>query len=1205
MNLRICVGLYSTLFLIVAPPRRKVTVEEVVTCSKNSSSKLIELLVELKDKTQENKNDKKIKTEPKETEEDKFNTSSDTKYCIAKGTGLMVGFTGRPASFVVFYSSLSDLNLVVEIKGPSGSGCSERITKRSPKKKNTIKPWKPCSPHDKFVRSSSNREEKTISASSSQEKDTESERYYIPLEYEIKSNQINFTYVPVAQGDYRISIISHGQHVSDSPYLVIIEPMIRMPKNDNTAPAKSVLKCPSTRQISEEERSKKPSVKFQEPDERRERLGKILKRQVLRYIVKIDGKDVVVDTDSINNLAPSLLKMDYELQKRPLIRRNSWGFVGDAERKVSVIRQFCVDLEELEHQSAKMRRSQSVSFSTNSKTPVRKSSSYECEDIPFQTKLETVTEGMVSDFKASALPCKEYDDVFAYLNNEFDSGTEIKHNVVSKTCVNTESYSSLENKFSKESSENTIYSKQTYKTEQTGISHNSKSVENLSRSLDKPAGHLTCASDDSARLNTLKNIENNETSATKPEMGGKKHIIESLPQHGTSLNKEKKESESDFKVVKTKFSFGDSSISEFMDLINSENTFIEEKPFVKTDVRTLNNQYRPKNTIFSSCEDKKELLENKESERNRNIEIQLNSCSNHENKKVEANNSLEGSQSKSLKKNNIKSVLDKNAQSKENEQQHISRRSFYSKVGNRRPTYSNTKMNRMKTKELLKYQCMNRRNPKRHAYSFDEMTKNLFGDSKTDNCKEFQSVLQNDESKDFFSLPNAELKIPGENPVCTELTKYSSNNNTESKNSEYRLLKNNPNVGKHGSKMDSYVSNTCITSEGKIKLRNYLSNINNKTKLNRDESGLIIRQLASSPRKVYQTSSMNLPNNFNGYHPSKNSEENKKDYESIESVSSDKLELKFLNRINDSFIDINNTNRFTSKGVGNEKGYSIPFGQFNFKHFNPPIQTNRESIVKRQIKLWENSVTNRDEKVQLKQENELYFLPDLVNIKAKLKFWENAYNPFNEEDCKKINSDGMNKSEEKSNDATKSMSSGISSEDKHSSNTENTVSVEKNIEEKILLDAHQPRTQKRSFSDPGVLEPSNKDINNELEYENEVINQASSKDEMSSSYDSNFVELSADDEESSVEYFCSTEDEYIDDEISENISTYWGDLSLVKEMKFYDTSEYEEFLQLMNSECFNEQCAAECKFFGIATYFGHVAVKNRFWVSTELVLYIY
>ncbi|GFQ71025.1 calponin-homology domain-containing protein [Trichonephila clavata] len=208
----------------------KVAVEEVVTCSKNSSSKLIELLVQLKDKTQENENDKKIKTEPKESEEDKFNTSSDTKYCIAKGTGLMVGFAGRPASFVVFYSSLSDLNLVVEIKGPSGSGCSERITKRSPKKKNTIKPWKPCSPHDKFVRSSSNGEEKPILASGSQQKKAESERYYIPLEYEIKSNQINFTYVPVVQGDYRISILSHGQHVSDSPYLVIIEPTIRMPK---------------------------------------------------------------------------------------------------------------------------------------------------------------------------------------------------------------------------------------------------------------------------------------------------------------------------------------------------------------------------------------------------------------------------------------------------------------------------------------------------------------------------------------------------------------------------------------------------------------------------------------------------------------------------------------------------------------------------------------------------------------------------------------------------------------------------------------------------------------------------------------------------------------------------------------------------------------------------------------------------------------
>lgn len=1178
----------------------KVSVEEVVTCSKNSDSKLIELLVQLKDKTQENENDTKIKREPKETEEVKFNTSSDAKHCIAKGTGLMVGFVGRPASFVVFYSSLSDLNLVVEIKGPSGSGCSERITKRSPKKKNTIKPWKPCSPYDKFVRSSSNGEEKPLLAKGSREKSIESERYYIPLEYEITPNQINFTYVPVAQGDYRISILSHGQHVSDSPYLVIIEPTIRMPKNDNTAPTKSVLKCPSTRQISEEEQSKKPSVKFQEPSERKERLGKILKRQVLRYIVKIDGKDIVVDANSIDNLAPSLLKMDYELQKRPLIRRNSWGFVGDAERKVSVIRQFCIDLEELEHQSAKIQRSQSISFSSNSKAPVRKSSSYECEDIPFQTKLETVTEGMVSNFKASALPDKEYDDVFAYLDDEFDSRGGLKHKDVSKTCENTDSCptQSFGDKFSKESYKNAIDFKQSYKTEQVGIPSNSEKVENISQSLEIPADHLTCASNDSSRLNTPKNkdfrhIGENETVATKPEIGKKKEIIEPFPQHDHSLNKKKKENEFDFDTVKTKFAFGDGSITEFKDSVNSENACIEEKLFTKTDAKTLNNRYRHKNAIFATRDDKIEFQEDKKSERITNIGILSNSCSNQESKNEETNKSLESSQNISLNEINIKSVIDKNVQNEETKQ--LTSENFFSKGRSRKPAYSNTKMNQMKTKQLVNHQCKHRKNTSEYAFSLDEESNNLFKDAKIFNSQEFQSVLQNFKTKDLFSSSNAESKKLDKNH--TEFSKYPSNINAECKNPENRIMKNDPNTKKYGSKLNSFTTNICISADENLKLSNYLLNLNNKTKLNRKESGLTVCQTASIPRKCYQTPLMNLPNNFNDYHPSKNSKWNQKDSESIESTSSDNLEFKFLNRINENLIDTSNTNRYHFGGIGSENGNSISFDQFNFKHFNPPIQTKRESMVKRRIKLWENSVMKREENPQQKYENKLHVLPDLVNIKEKLKFWENAYNSSNEEDCKEINSDGLNKSEEKSSDAT--MSSGIASEDKHSIHTENTVSIEKNIEEKILLDAHQPRVQKRSFSDPGVLEPSKTDTNDELEYENEIVNLASSKDEMSSSYDSNFIELSADDEESSVEHFCSTEDEYIDDEISENISTYWGDLSLVKERKFYDTSEYEEFLQLMNSECFNEQCAAECKFFGIATYFGHVAVKNRFWVLTK------
>ncbi|GIY71638.1 calponin-homology domain-containing protein [Caerostris extrusa] len=390
----------------------KITVEDIVTCRDGSDSKFLDLLLQLKRKKFDEEKEIKTSVEPNEIGKENSNESTESKNCIAKGTGLMVGFVGRIANFVVFFSSLSDLDLVVEIKGPCKSSCCERITNRSPKIKNTIKPWKPNSPHI-FIRSPSNPEDESLSITENRKTKSESEKQYIPLEYEIKSNKINFSYVPVTRGCHRIAILANGEHVTDSPYLVTVEPTIRIPTNDSALPIKSALR-PASRQQSEEDQPKKQSVRFQEPEEkeRKERLGKILKRKVLRYIVKIDGKDVVVDADSIGNLATSLLKMDYEFQKRPLCRRNSWGFVGDAERKVSFIRQFCIDLDELEAQSAKMQRSNSLSFTTTYKSPLKQRISYECEDILQHTILETVTEGTTLDLNESTQVQREEDDVF-------------------------------------------------------------------------------------------------------------------------------------------------------------------------------------------------------------------------------------------------------------------------------------------------------------------------------------------------------------------------------------------------------------------------------------------------------------------------------------------------------------------------------------------------------------------------------------------------------------------------------------------------------------------------------------------------------------------------------------------------------------------------------------------------------------------------
>lgn len=144
-----------------------------------------------------------------------------------------------------------------------------------------------------------------------------------------------------------------------------------------------------------------------------------------------------------------------------------------------------------------------------------------------------------------------------------------------------------------------------------------------------------------------------------------------------------------------------------------------------------------------------------------------------------------------------------------------------------------------------------------------------------------------------------------------------------------------------------------------------------------------------------------------------------------------------------------------------------------------------------------------------------------------------------------------------------------------------------------------------SFSDPVVSDTTTDKVENTTSFPSSESSRreytGSSSDEYLEQYDSD------DTEDSGGDYLLhSTEDEYIDDEISERASEYWGDLSIVKNWKMpnylenENSSWDEEFLHSYNQR--DKSYPEECKVFGIAVYYGYVAVKNRFQVSISHLL---
>ncbi|XP_054164819.1 uncharacterized protein LOC128962470 [Oppia nitens] len=153
---------------------------------------------------------------------------SDQKACFAKGMGLILGVRTRKARFNIFCKPTPKLNLIIEIMGPNNSMCSERIAIFNPKKRFSADVVT-TSLIEHFIHK--NKSENTLK---------------IPLFYEVFSNKIVVTYIPLMKGIHKLSIIWQGQHILNSPYTVKVEECYNEPIKDmkqttgSTSPTKFV-----------------------------------------------------------------------------------------------------------------------------------------------------------------------------------------------------------------------------------------------------------------------------------------------------------------------------------------------------------------------------------------------------------------------------------------------------------------------------------------------------------------------------------------------------------------------------------------------------------------------------------------------------------------------------------------------------------------------------------------------------------------------------------------------------------------------------------------------------------------------------------------------------------------------------------------------------------------------------------------------------
>ncbi|XP_067130631.1 uncharacterized protein [Centruroides vittatus] len=194
--------------------------------------------------------------------------------CVAKGMGLMLAVKGRKARFSIFLQTGCTMNIVIEIRGPNNTLCSERITNRSPKRRVPM------------------------------EQNKEATKRKIPFEYIIQPKKIVVGYTPLVKGEHKLSIIWQGQHIMGSPYTISVDDAKNI---GSLTPRKNLVHKPLHRAETEDDlltrRCKCINKKEMHSNVN---LGSVRKRRILRHFVMIDGKEIVIEDSSPEKLTKTI-----------------------------------------------------------------------------------------------------------------------------------------------------------------------------------------------------------------------------------------------------------------------------------------------------------------------------------------------------------------------------------------------------------------------------------------------------------------------------------------------------------------------------------------------------------------------------------------------------------------------------------------------------------------------------------------------------------------------------------------------------------------------------------------------------------------------------------------------------------------------------------------------------------------------------------
>ncbi|KAH7637242.1 26s proteasome non-atpase regulatory subunit 13-like protein [Dermatophagoides farinae] len=202
-------------------------VKEIYECK--NDAKLIHLLFRMKmvhTKAMLKSNDIRTKQskrwENQKISKAKYLESYDQFFnnCKIKGMGITLGVRSRRSRFSIYFASsypLDQCSFIIEILGPIGSFCSEKIeiNNCSRRLQNSLNVIGQYFCHDEMIQNLTMKAAMKIKFHRMNLK--------IPFFCELMDDHILITYIPLYAGEHQISVIWQGQHIFGSPYYAMIE----------------------------------------------------------------------------------------------------------------------------------------------------------------------------------------------------------------------------------------------------------------------------------------------------------------------------------------------------------------------------------------------------------------------------------------------------------------------------------------------------------------------------------------------------------------------------------------------------------------------------------------------------------------------------------------------------------------------------------------------------------------------------------------------------------------------------------------------------------------------------------------------------------------------------------------------------------------------------------------------------------------------